>query len=239
MYSLSKKISTDRLSNLTSMVGSISLVIQAMTELARISMDRDNFDITKMFDNIFLGISGYGNEMKREENINKISASLMVFNEGLTRALLSEDTIKNYEEVGSTLASRLISGIQLAIDSDPTLRITPVLNLDTAKSQIRELFGIEEMGNVDLSGLANAAKGANDSTETKIIDYTLQLSEINEGIAGLSRKLATVEDVGNAFSRISVVLDSGQLVGGLSDRIDGAIGEKLWLITRGNAVGIP
>lgn len=237
--SLSKKISSDRLSNLTSMVGSISLVVQAMTELARISMDRDNFDITKMFDNMFLGISGYGNEMKREENINKISASLMVFNEGLTRALLSEDTIKNYEEVGSTLASRLITGIQLAIDSDPTLRITPVLNLDTAKSQIRELFGIEEMGNVDLSGLANAAKGANDSTETKIIDYTMQLSEINEGIAGLSRKLATVEDVGNAFSRISVVLDSGQLVGGLSDRIDGAIGEKLWLITRGNAVGIP
>lgn len=186
----------------------------------------------------FETVSTIFNKMSEEGNYTRLAEILSMMSDAIITSLTNKDSLDKFQETGNIIAKSLITGVQLAIDSDPTLRITPVLNLDTAKSQIRELFGIEEMGNVDLSGLANAAKGANDSTETKIIDYTMQLSDINNSIGVLSRKLATVEDVGNAFSRMTVVLDSGQLVGGLSDKIDSAIGEKLWFITRGNAVSI-
>lgn len=186
----------------------------------------------------FETVSTIFNKMSEEGNYTRLAEILSMMSDAIITSLTNKDSLDKFQETGNIIAKSLITGIQLAINSDPTLRITPVLNLDTAKSQIRELFGIEEMGNVDLSGLANAAKGANDSTDTKIIDYTMQLSDINNSIGALSRKLATVEDVGNAFSRMTVVLDSGQLVGGLSDRIDSAIGEKLWFITRGNAVSI-
>lgn len=206
-------------------------IITAMKGLSDLLITYNALDISTIMDKVFTGMSS-------DINTDKIAAMVRVLDEGVAKAMNSEEHATDYQAIGSNLAKKLIAGMQSAIDTDPTLRITPVLNLDTAESQLKQLFGIEDLSNIDLSSVAKAAIGANNTTESKIIDYTKDLSDIKSEISALSGNLVSLDDIGSAFARIPVVLDSGQLVGGLSDRIDSAIGEKLWLITRGNAVTI-
>lgn len=229
---LSKNISSDRLSQLTSMVGSISIVIQAMTELSRISMDRNNFDISSMFDAMFLGLGG-ADEKKRNENIDKLSAILIVFNKAIQKSLLTEEAAKDYEEVGTILAKRLFTGIQSALDSDPTLRITPVLNLDTAKGQLKQLFGIEELENVDLSSLARSAAGANsfvDEERVKSSELYGKIGEVASAINDLKDSQTTLEQLTTAFSKLKMYINKDRLVGEITDDIDYRIGLKIDLV---------
>ena len=229
---LSKNISSDRLSQLTSMVGSISIVIQAMTELARISIDRDNFDISSMLDAIFLGFGGE-DQKKQNENIDKLSTILILFNKAIQKSLISEEAAKDYEEVGTILAKRLFTGIQSALDSDPTLRITPVLNLDTAKGQLKQLFGIEELENVDLSSLARSAAGANsivDEERVKASELYGKIGEVASAINDLKDSQTTLEQLTTAFSKLKMYINKNVLVGEITDDIDYRIGLKIDLV---------
>lgn len=229
---LSNDISSDRLSQLTSMVGSISIVIQAMTELSRISMDRNNFDISSMLDAMFLGLGGE-DEKKRNENIDKLSAILIVFNKAIQKSLLAEEAAKDYEEVGTVLAKRLFTGIQSALDSDPTLRITPVLNLDTAEAQLKQLFGIEDLGSVDFSGLAKSALGANDAVDkerVKASELYTEIGEITTAVNDLKDSQTTLEQLTSAFSKLKMYINKNVLVGEITDDIDYRIGLKIDLV---------
>lgn len=229
---LSKNISSDRLSQLTSMVGSISIVIQAMTELSRISMDRDNFDISSMFDSMFLGLGG-SDEKKRNENIDKLSAILIVFNKAIQKSLLTEEAAKDYEEVGTILAKRLFTGIQSALDSDPTLRITPVLNLDTAETQLKQLFGIEDLGNVDFSSIARAALGANNQTDQDVVrasELREQIGEVRSAIDKLADRQIKMDQLASAFTKIKMYINKDRLVGEILQDIDAGIGSNIDLV---------
>ena len=229
---LSKNISSERLAQLTSMVGSISVVITAMTELARISMDRDNFDISSMFDAMFLGFGGE-DQKKQNENINKLSTILILFNKAIQKSLLSEEAAKDYEEVGTVLAKRLFTGIQSALDSDPTLRITPVLNLDTAEQQLRSMFGVEDLKSLDFKQLYGAAAGSNDQVDEDRVKWSalsLKIDEVSGAINTLAEAQPTLNDLTNAFSKLKMYINKNTLVGEITDDIDYHIGLKINLL---------
>ena len=138
-------------------------------------------------------------------------------------------------------AAKIISeGIQSALDSDPNfqIKITPVLNMDTAKMQLQDFFGIGQLTDVDLGAMARSVYGANAQTDEDRVTYTLLSQEIDRvtvSIDNLKNSQVTAADVTNAFAGMRIVADTGALVGSITDDIDAAIGKKIWLIERGVA----
>ena len=201
-------------------------IITAMKGLSDLLITYNALDISTIMDKVFTGMSS-------DINTDKIAAMVRVLDEGVAKAMGSEEYDTEYQAIGSNLAKKLVEGMQSAIDSDPTLRITPVLNLDTAEGQLKQLFGISDLGNVDFSAIARPAFGANDQTDQDVVrasELRQQIGEVKLAIDNLAERQTTVEQLTSAFSRLKMYINKDRLVGEITDDIDYRIGLKIDLV---------
>ena len=155
------------------------------------------------------------------------------FIEGLTNLIAVDPTVL-------ADAVKVISeAIESAFDEDPTLRpkITPIIDIDkeTIRKQVSDSIGLEVGSNLDWNALVSAIAGSNSKVDQDRIDSAVLHSEIElvtAAIKDLKDSQVSVGDVTNAFASMKIVTDTGALVGALTDDIDAAIGEKIWLIER-------
>lgn len=181
----------------------------------------------------FETVSTIFNKMSEENNYSRLADILSMMSNAIISSLTNEESLDKFEQTGKTLAHSLITGIQSALDSDPTLRITPVLNLDTAKGQLKQLFGIEELENVDLSSLARSAAGANsfvDEERVKSSELYGKIGEVASAINDLKDSQTTLEQLTTAFSKLKMYINKNVLVGEITDDIDYRIGLKIDLV---------
>lgn len=227
---LPKNMDMDRSNQLASSVQSISTLITSLSGLFRLMQEFDGIDLSEKIDQLF---QVFGGDPKYNKNIPELSSIIIAFDNMIRGALLSEEATTNYEEVGKNLAGYLIGGMQTAIDNDPTLRITPVLNLDTAESQLKSLFGIEDFGDVDFSKVAQSAREANSSTDADKVSASAlndKIDEVTSAINNLKDAQTTVDQLTTAFSKLKMYLNKNVLVAEITDDIDERIGLKIDLI---------
>ena len=181
----------------------------------------------------FETVSTIFNKMSEENNYSRLADILSMMSDAIISSLTNDNSLDKFEQTGKTLAHSLITGMQSAIDSDPTLRITPVLNLDTAEGQLRQLFGVGNLGDVDLSGAARFASGANDIVDeerVKASELYAKINEVTEAVNGLKDAQTTVDQLTSAFSRLKMYINKDRLVGEITDDIDYRIGLKIDLV---------
>ena len=219
-----KDISESRANVLLTSVKTTMDIISTVKDLASLLMTASALDVSSIIDKIFNGLYD-------SENIDKIVDISRIMNR-LVMYVTNESTA-DFESVGSVLASKLITGIQSALDSDPTLRITPVLNLDTAEQQLRGLFGVEDLGAFNTEAIARAALGANNQTDQDIVrasELRQQIGEVKLAIDNLAERQTTVDQLASAFSRLKMYINKDRLVGEITDDIDYRIGLKIDLV---------
>ena len=227
-----KDISTERADILAKTVESISSLMSAVTEIGKAMTNGDQFKFSEIFDALFKDLGG-NDERKRNAMAEELASILIMFDQAIQQALGSEQALTDYEGIGSTLATRLISGLQQAIDTDPTLRITPVLNLDTAEQQLRGLFGVEDLGAFNTEAIARAALGANNQTDQDVVrasELRQQIGEVKLAIDNLAERQTTLDQLTAAFSRLKMYINKDRLVGEITDDIDYRIGLKIDLV---------
>ena len=120
------------------------------------------------------------------------------------------------------------------VDANPT--ITPVLDLtdvEAGMALFRQGLGGYELGidtNYASSHAAQLQRGNQNGSETPLpADYTGIYQHIND----LGEK---IQQMGDSIKQMKLVLDTGVIAGGVTDRVDELIGQKIWLLNRGNTV---
>lgn len=150
---------------------------------------------------------------------------------------------ENYKEsftpLGEIVAKALYEGMQTAFD-DPDLNlqptITPVLNLDVAKEQLRQFFGMDEFGNVNWGKMAENTKNINAQTESKsktLDDIYATIGEVTAAVDSLKESQATVDQITSAFAKLNMYINKNVLVGEIAPDIDAKIGEYIALLNLG------
>ena len=110
------------------------------------------------------------------------------------------------------------------------------MDLGVAQTPLQEFFGTGQLTDVDLGAMARSAFGANAQTDEDRLTATIfntQMEAVVSAINTANSNHATITDVVNAFLGMRVVTNTGALVGALTDDIDAAIGQKIWMIERG------
>ena len=138
----------------------------------------------------------------------------------------SEETLKNS---GKTLAAYVYEGMQLAMDTDESLKltITPVINTSKMRSDLSGFFGIE---NPEDFAFGTAFSGAVQRAFSTVSladfiqqhDYTVKLEE-------MSGKMDTLNDsingIATAFNGAKLVADTGALAVQMGPDIDRYLAE--------------
>ena len=174
--------------------------------------------------------------IEQNDAINAIAGFVAHVNTALAAAFNSENYKEMNESVGKTMATQLFTGMQNALNTDPDLKIKPVLDIDDIRAQLRKALGMDDSSPINFAQLRAAVEGSNDETEK---NYVTQ-AYLNERLTGLETfltenvvsKIATVSDFTKAFTGIKIVTDTGVLAGEMTDEIDEMIGNKIWLIER-------
>lgn len=145
-----------------------------------------------------------------------------------------KDPVNSVDDMGNAVINALgssLSDIDSAINSDITPTITPVMDLSQIQNGISSINGL--FGTYDNYSL-NAAMNARYSP---FVDANGE--PITEKYEKIANKIDILQDKFNEllskFSNLQVVLDSGELVGGLVDPMDDALGWKS--IYAGRAMG--
>ena len=186
-------------------------------------------------------IDQFYNQMADENRYEKLGKSLTMISDAIITSLTNEEQLDKLGNAGAVIARELFTKIQETLDNpeeDLQPKITPVLNLDTAKQQLVDFFGVGTVDAFNLSEIANSAIGANstvDEDRVKWADLSLKLDGINTAIGELKSSTATVSDVADAFAGLTIVTDTEVLGRAVADTVDEEIGRKIWLITRGMA----
>ena len=159
--------------------------------------------------------------------------------DGFTKDLTDERSEKLVTAI-SNVTRILSQGIQAAFDEDPSLQptITPVLKMDEVRRQLSEYFGTDSNSNLDISSIAASVAAANVSRAEDHADYITHIDAVKDAIVDLGNNSLTSSDVSSAFGNMKIYLNTGALVGGLSDHIDAEIGRKIWILQRQGAVAI-
>lgn len=181
----------------------------------------------------FETVSTIFNKMSEENNYSRLADVLSMMSDAIISSLTNENSLDKFEQAGKMLAPKLISGIQSALDSDPTLRITPVLNLDTAEGQLKQLFGIDDLKNVNFSSIAKAALGANNQTDQDVVrasELRQQIGEVKLAIDNLAERQTTLDQLTSAFSRLKMYINKDKLVAEILPDIDAGIGSNIDLV---------
>ena len=169
------------------------------------------------------------------ENVAALASSIIGINQAIGDAITDKNYTGVLKDSGTKLAKVLFEGIQLALDTDPELqpKITPVLELGPARDQLRQFFGIDQLGPISLGNLAAAATGLNTQTDADRVRQSLldaKLDEVTTAINTLSQHQVSLTDLTTAFSNMKIVTDTGVLAGEMTQEIDARIGANIWLI---------
>ena len=184
-------------------------------------------------------INGVNKNIGTPKNVNgKFTDAFRTLFNQIAVALTYKDNEEEFNTIGHNVAEGICKGIENAFLEDDSLNptITPVLDLGIAKTQLQEFFGTGQLTDVDLSAMARSAFGANAQTDEERVTAQVLSNEIElvtKAIGELKSSQVTVRDVANAFLGMRVVTNTGALVGALTDDIDAAIGQKIWMIERG------
>jgi hypothetical protein len=130
------------------------------------------------------------------------------------------------------LISRIMA--EGVIDEKPT--IAPVLDLTNIQAGMAEFRNSLDGYSVNLDTAVSASRAAQagafrtaESAEPVQPDY----SGFYTRMETLGTQIAQME---NSIKQMKLVLDTGVIAGGVTDRVDELIGQKIWLINRGNTV---
>lgn len=147
-------------------------------------------------------------------------------------AFASNENIEAVHASGKTMAEYLFEGMELAFN-DPAQplqpHITPILELDTAKSQLSEFFGLGENADFNItSALTAAAQSAFGSTNVQDDIYAYMTDMLTPKLDAIDSKLGTFSDdikgVASSIDGMGVLIDGDRLVGEIGDRIDRYLG---------------
>ena len=145
----------------------------------------------------------------------------------------SKDMVKNIIDSTDGALSNLSWLLANGVDTNPT--ITPVLDLSNVQKGMSDLngqFGNRKMG-LDVSGVAARAgvSAWNLSAHPETIQNGTNLTGVYERMTTLGNQIV---EMGNQIQKMRVVLDTGALVGGVTDGVDANIGRKTFYATRRN-----
>lgn len=145
----------------------------------------------------------------------------------------SKDMVKNIIDSTDGALSNLSWLLANGVDTNPT--ITPVLDLSNVQKGMSDLngqFGNRKMG-LDVSGVAARAgvSAWNLSAHPETIQNGTDLSGVYDRMTTLGNQIV---EMGNQIQKMKVVLDTGVLVGGVTDGVDANIGRKTFYATRRN-----
>lgn len=227
-------ITDDRLNVISGITSSISALLSAFGDLGYLSR-YNGFDGTtyqKLLDDMYENLKLLIDNPKSNKFGGLAAELYRVINDPLT----GEEAYAHYTEAGRTIAGALYSGIQAAFD-DPSAgyQITPVFKLDESKIQNKDYFINGRLGTINTSN-SYSVVGLNQQTDEKLSAIQSTLESINAKVESLGNNAVHVGDIAGAFAGMKVVTNTGALVGSLTPAIDRAIGERIWLIQRNNAV---
>lgn len=147
---------------------------------------------------------------------------------------------KNAYDVSEDLGNYALEGLSNAIshavdavdsDVDTTVTITPVIDLDSAKSGVNAINGMLNASHVAVStvGSINASMNAiqNRAFDSRVYDDSKVVSAISE----LQNNF---DNLNHSISNLQVVMDTGSLVGSIVNPIDNALGRKAIYAGRSN-----
>lgn len=221
------KITKERSETILNAVNSVATIITAIKSLHDMLSYKSQMDINTEFGKIFDAFSGEHGEL----NSSKLAEMIRAFDEAILTIMNSDNFSDGYVTVGENVSRKLFEGIQKAFDEDDNLRptITPVLDTTIMEQQLKDKFGVDNIGNFDTSILASGVSGANNSTDIKI-NYTEKFNEVTKAIGELKDSQVTTANLISAFASMKIVTDTGVLAGEMAPIIDKKIGEQIMLI---------
>lgn len=239
------------------MNGVFTYLIDDFDSIQKLLEKCDSIDITKLnkAKELFAGIkemsyalSAYG-YMNGTEFIGGVNAGLLnlenfdfellesvmdKFISSYTNVFNNERNRMSLTTSGYSMASVLAAGIQEAFnDPGQNLQphITPILELDQARSDLAALFGTDNVAEFNFGpSLAESARSAISPNEAAQIDYTVALSEINSKLDKLSRLDSIDNNTGAiipAFAGAKLIVDTNALAVQMGPAMD------RWLATAG------
>ena len=174
----------------------------------------------------FNGISLYGSTGQLEDfEYDRLASAIQQVLEGIGTALETAKNISILHSSGRSMAGQLFKGMEEAFqDPSENLQphITPILNLDTARSQLSEFFGLADPETFNItSALTDSVQSAFSLlNQEEQPNYTELLTNIDEKVATVGEKLDNIPD---AVSKMKVYLDTGVLVGEMAGPMDRAL----------------
>lgn len=138
----------------------------------------------------------------------------------------------NANGLATETAARLASAIQEAIDTDVTVTITPVINMETFDDQIKKYTapGYILSGPTPWQTAPNVTPpSATEANQNGSIDYTGDISRVTNELSDLRQDLRTVS---TAISKIKFVINGGQLVGSIGPDMDRWLGTQGFYVAR-------
>lgn len=227
------KITKERSEAILNAVNSVATIITAIKSLHDMLSYKSQMDINTEFGKIFDAFSGEHGEL----NSSKLAEMIRAFDEAILTIMNSDNFSDGYVTVGENISRKLFEGIQKAFDEDDSLRpvITPVLNTEGMKEQLRTTFG----GNINLEGMSASVSAATTTPSAPGIDYQEIrniVSEVASEVRILGDKSLTGNDLTKAFEGMAVTIDRNKLVGAIVDAVDVELGKRYGLVLRYNAV---
>ena len=151
---------------------------------------------------------------------------------GKNAGLMGEVALDSARDMIGLISRIMAEGV---IDEQPT--ISPVLDLTNIKAGMAEfknsLTGYSV--NLDTSGSTAAAGRLNIGSIAQ--DQPVQVQPDYSGIYTRMEMLGTqITQMEESIKKMKLVLDTGAVAGGVTDRVDELIGQKIWLLNRGNTV---
>ncbi len=174
---------------------------------------------------------------------SKVGADLgMYFDLGIAQGLnrYAKVVSGNAADMGKKVvdsASMMLRGVDGSIfdNIDPNPTIRPVVDLTNVQNGVNAINGMFDLSNTQAVGLfrgMNLTRGINSlNLEGGRITGTLTDKNIVSNLEGLQNK---IEELGQAVTNMKLVLDSGELVGATSTKIDNSLGILAMRRGRGN-----
>lgn len=145
---------------------------------------------------------------------------------------LEKEAAENVETVVSVVGQALAE----EVDANPV--ITPVLDLEQAKNDLATFNEYFNNGNyLDVAAQSrNAGKVQTPNTKGQNTDGSNTKTDLTGVLGKIAEMSGQIEGLGTSIKGMKLVLDTGVVAGGVTDKVDELIGQKIWLLQRNNSV---
>ena len=235
----------------------IGMFLDMATALSELTNTKFDFNFTSVGENIAAGLAlgiRNGTSWVTDAAIEVVTAA----KNAADKTADNRSPSHVFQRVGEYLSAGLAVGIQnnadlvaeksgemvttalgavsraLAEGADASPTITPVLDLTNLENGMNEFkrglagYGLAVGTSVAVAGVAGFGTGEN-IPPIASPDY----SGIYDRMETLGAQITQMEQ---SIMKMKLVLDTGVIAGGVSDRVDELIGQKIWLLNRNNSV---